>query len=200
MKNLIFKFIVGLLALAIGIGIVWTSGILQVLFPQPMNPALQASNTQVTQPSNGERSGKILIHHKDFEYGKGWIANFEIINDTAQPIFYVGSKGKDRFDYCTLAVKHEEPFPANYDGKIDNLSFDVRDVCYYGKFLSLQTLGSGERLILSVNEHEVRGLLHIKDSKQETVSQIGFEFFVGDEKRREILWTEEIKFPYDEYR
>ena len=61
MKNLIFKFIVGLLALAIGIGIVWTSGILQVLFPQPMNPALQASNTQVTQPSNGERSGKIFF-------------------------------------------------------------------------------------------------------------------------------------------
>lgn len=200
MKKIILKYIVGFLALVFGIGIVWASDILQILFPQSATSSPQAFDTQVTQSSKREKFGKILIHHKGFEYGKGWIANFEIINDTAQPIFYVGSKRRDKFDYCTLVVKHEEPFPANQDGKIDNLSFDVRDACYYGKFLSLQTIESGESLILSVNEHEVRSLRHIKDKKQETVAQIGFELFVGEEKRREILWSGEIVFPFDEHR
>ncbi len=47
------------------------------------------------------------------------------MDKTTQSIFYVGSKRKGKFDYCTLAVKHEEPFPANPDGKIDNLSLDI---------------------------------------------------------------------------
>ena len=200
MKKRILKFIVGLTALAIGIGIVWASGILQILFPQPEKSSLPAPDIQVTQPSNREKSGKVLIYHKGFEYGKGWIANFEIINDTMQPVFYVGSKRKDKFDYCTLAVKHEEPFPANHDGKIDNLSLSIRSSCYYSTGMFLQTLEPGESLILSADEHEVRSLRHIKDSKQETEAQIGFEFFIGEEKRREILWSEEIKFPYDEHR
>ena len=200
MKKLILKFTVGFLALAIGIGIVWASGILQILFPQPTHSSLPAPETSVVQLSNREKSGKVLIQFKKFEYRKGWLANFEIVNDSMQPIFYVGSKRKDEFDYCTLAVKHEEPFPANHDGKIDNLSFDVRDVCYYGKFLSLQILKPGESITLSVWEHEVRSLRHIKDAKLDTKAQIGFEFFVGEEKRREILWSEEGTFPLDEYR
>ncbi len=64
----------------------------------------------------------------------------------------------------------------------------------------LQTLEPGDRIILSAWENEVRSLLHITDVKTDTKGQIGFEFFVGEEKRREIVWSEEITFPYDELR
>jgi hypothetical protein len=200
MKKLILKFTVGLLALAAGISLVWASGIFQILFPRTTNPALPATDTSITQPFNREKSGKVLVRFKEFEYGKGWLAAFEIINDTTQPIFYVGSKRKDKFDYCTLAVKHEEPFPANHDGKIDNLSFDIRSNCYYSTGMFLQTLKSGESVTLTAWEHEVRSLGHINDAKLDTKAQIGFEFFTGEEKRREVVWSEEITFPFDEYR
>lgn len=198
MKKISLKFAVGFLALVVGIAVVWASGVYQL--PTSANQSVPKTETPAQQQATREKSGEVLIHFKEFEYGKGWIANFEIINETAQPIFYVGSKRKHKFDYCTLAVKHEEPFPANHDGKIDNISFNIRSSCFHSTGMFLQTLESGESLILSADEHEVRSLLHINDSKQETEAQIGFEFFVGQERHREILWSEEIKFPYDQYR
>ncbi|HLL73923.1 MAG TPA: hypothetical protein VK421_01390 [Pyrinomonadaceae bacterium] len=200
MRKISLKFAVGFLALVVGSALAWASGIYRVLFPSPANLAAPATETPAQQQSIRGQSGKVLTHSKGFEYGKEWVANFEIVNETAQPIFYVGSKRKGKIDYCTLGVKHGEPFPANHDGKIDNLTFKIRDECYYNTSLTLQMLEPGESMTLSVGEDEVRGLRHIKDSKQKTTAQIGFEFFVGEEKRREILWSEEIIFPYDEYR
>lgn len=200
MKKISLKFAAGFLALVVGIAVVWASGVYKVLSAAPANLTATATETSAPQQNVEGRSGKLLIHSKEFEYGKTWVANFEIINETPQPIFYVGSKRKGKFDYCTLAVKHEEPFPANPDGKIDNLSLRIRSSCYYSTGMFLQRLEPGESLILSVEDYEVRDALHIKDAKQVTKAQIGFEFFTGEEKRREILWSEEITFPYDEYR
>jgi len=192
MKKTILKFTVGFLALAIGIAIVWASGVFQVLFPQPANSSLPVAKVPATRQPAREKSGKVLIIFKEFEYRKGWVANFEIINDTTQLIFYVGSKGKYESDYCTLAVKRNE--------KVENLTFRVRSRCYYSTGMFLQTLEPSESVVLTVWEHEARDMLFIKDSKLETKAQIGLEFFVGEEKRREMLWSEEITFPYDEYR
>ncbi|HEX8737206.1 MAG TPA: hypothetical protein VF721_17875 [Pyrinomonadaceae bacterium] len=200
MKKPSFKFAAGFLALVIGLAVVWASGIYRVLFPATANLTAPAAETSAPQQTIRGQSGKILIHSKGFEYGKEWIADFEIINETRQPIFYVGSRNKNKFDYCTLAVKRQEQLKNLSFNELKNLSFKIRDVCYYGTFLTLQTLEPGESMALAVEEHEVRSLLHINDAKSDTKAQIGFEFFVGEEKRREILWSEEITFPYDEYR
>lgn len=200
MKKISLKFAVGFLALVIGIAVVWVSGVYKVLISTPVNLSTSTTETSAQQQPIRGKSGKVLIHSKEFEYGKGWNANFEIVNETPQPIFYVGSKRKDKFDYCTLAVKHEEPFPANHDGIIDNLSLNIRDSCYYSTGMFLQTLEPGDSIILAVWENEVRNLRHITDAQSDTKAQIGFEFFVGADKRREIVWSEEITFPYDEYR
>lgn len=202
MKKLILKLSIGFLALVIGVAVVWTSGIFQLLLPTlPPNSSLPAVEIPTANNSDREKSGKVLVNFKGFEYRKSWVANFEITNETTQPIFYVGSKHKaDSLHYCTLAVKHEEPFPANHDGKIDNLNIRITDVCHYNSFFSLQTLRPGESIVLAAEDYTVRDMLHIKDSKQETKAQIGFEFFVGEEKHREILWSEEITFPFDKSR
>ena len=72
-----------------------------------------------------------------------WVpAHFEITNDTTLPVFYVGSKDRDRFAYCTLAAKHKEQY--------QNVSFKIRYICYESTFLALQLLQPGESLILAV--------------------------------------------------
>jgi hypothetical protein len=190
MKKLSFKFAIAFLALILGIIVVWASGIYQVIFI----PSIDLPTPEVTtqQKEIQEKSGEVLLRFKNFEPAKGWIANFEIINETEQTVFYVGSKRKDKFDYCTLAVKRNE--------ETENLSFNTRDVCYYGKFITLQSLEPGESVVLSAWEYEVRSLLAISDKRIDTKTQIGFEVFTGEDKRREILWSEEIKFPRDEHR
>jgi hypothetical protein len=194
-KESLLKVTVGLLALAFGISVVWTSGMYHSFFPA----AGDSISTEIVsaRQSAEERSGKVLIRLRNFEYGKDWIAYFEILNDTEQPIFYVGSKDRYALAYCTLGVKHEEPFPANHDGKINNLTFKVADACYHGQLLSLQTIQPGESFVLAVDDYVVRDMLNINDPKQETKAQVGFEIFAGEDRRREILWSEEITFPVD---
>lgn len=203
MKRKTLFISIGLLALVTGVAVLWLSSFFPQFFPLINNPSSNAATpveAELDQQFVRERSGKVIINFRNFEYGKEWNANFEIINETAQPIFYVGSKRKDKFDYCILGVRHVEPFPANPDGKIENLSFRVRDSCYYGTFLALQILKPGESIVLAAEDHEVRDMLAIKDTEQRTTAEIGFEVFTGDEKRREILWSEEIMFPPDPYR
>jgi hypothetical protein len=192
MNKLILKVAVGFSTLATGIAVVWASGIALVSSPSPANLSLPVSETPATRQLIRGNSGKVPVHFKGFEYGKGWLADFEIINETAHPIYYVGSKRKYKFDYCTLAAKHKE--------KYENLSFDIRSSCRHSTGMFLQSLQPGESLVLAVWEHEVRQLLHITDAKLDTKAQIGFEFFTGEEKRREMLWSEETTFPYDDPR
>lgn len=142
--------------------------------------------------SASEKSGKVLLHFKGFEYGKEWNARFEIVNDSGHPFLYVGSNRRGSDDYCTLAAKRQEQFT--------QMSFRVRDGCYHGTADRLQTVRPGESIIRSVGEHEVRGMLRMEDgtlSPPEITAQIGFEVFIGDENRREILWSDQITFPKD---
>ena len=59
-------------------------------------------------------------------------------------------------------MRHEEPFPANPNGKIENLTFRVTDTCYYGTFLALQTLNPGESIVLAASDYRVRDMLGYK--------------------------------------
>lgn len=186
------KFVAATLAFVIGVGIVWASGIVQFLLAPSADISAPVSEISATQQFAREKSGKVLIRFKEFEYRKSWVAVFEIFNDSEHPVLYVGSKDKYESDYCTLAVRHKEKF--------ENLSLEIRSRCYYPPVMGLQTLESGESRIFSVEDYEVRDALYLKDKSLETRAQIGFEFFVSEEKRREILWSEEITFPYDEHR
>jgi hypothetical protein len=195
MKKLTLKLTIGLSALLIGITMVWASGILKVWFPQTANPPSAVTDTSATQQFARAKSGKILVSFKKFHYGKGWFAYFEIINDTPESVFYVGSKRQNAnyADYCTLSVRPKEE--AN-----NFFPFKVLNQCHYSKVDRLQALESGKSIIFDVYEQDIRNLLNLKDANVETRAQFGFEFFVGAEKDREILWSEEITFPYDEYR
>jgi hypothetical protein len=126
------------------------------------------------------------MHFKEFEFGKDWAADFEITNDTTQAPVYVGHSNKDRFTYCTLAAKRQD--------KYENIGFSVRDACVFGPLVSLQTLEPGQSVTLAARKNEVRDLLHITDASP-VAAQIGFEVFVGDDRHREIAWSEQIAFP-----
>src|SRR5438105_7249193 len=84
-----------------------------------------------------ERSGKVLIRFKEFEFGKDWAADFEIINDSTGPVLYVGHNNKDRFTYCTLAARRQ-------DNNAEMPAVTVRDICVLGTLVSLQTLEPGQ--------------------------------------------------------
>jgi hypothetical protein len=197
MKKYAIGLTISFLALAIVIVVVFASGSYQSIFQAGRSSSESPAVPDSVDLPVGGRSGKVVINFRNFEYGKEWNANFEIINETTQPIFYIGSPRKGAFDYCTLGVRHEEPFPANHDGKIDNLTFRVSYGCYYGTSMALQTLNPGESIVLAADDHRVRDMLGIKEPNKETTAQIGFEVFVGEDKRREILWSEEITFPAD---
>jgi hypothetical protein len=129
----------------------------------------------------------VLIRFKEFEFGKDWAAAFEIINDTTGPVLYVGHNNKDRFTYCTLAAKRQDS-----NGEVSAVT--VREICGLGTLVTLQTLQPGQSMVLAARKNEIRDLLHVTDAST-VAAQIGFEVFVGDDRRREIVWSEQITFP-----
>jgi len=140
-----------------------------------------------------ERSGKVLVRFKEFEFGKDWAADFEIINDTTGPVLYVGHNNKDRFTYCTLAARRQ-------DSNTEMPAVTVRDLCILGTLVSLQTLEPGQSAVLAARKNEIRDLLRVNDTTSPVTAQIGFEVFVGNDRRRDIVWSEQITFPNQEPR
>lgn len=132
-----------------------------------------------------ERSGKVLVRFKGFEFGKDWSADFEITNSSNEPVFYVGSKDKYRFAYCTLAAKREN----------ENIAFTIRDFCTLGNLVSLQTLDPGQSIVLAAPKYEIRDLLYKNDAASTVTAQIGFEVFGGNDRHRDMVWSEQITFP-----
>jgi len=196
MKKFSLKFVAGLLALVIGVFVVWASGILQVLFPQPTQTAVSptAKETTLASPPTNEESGKIVLRFKGFELLKGWVANFEVVNYTAKPITYVGFKNKGIFDFCTLAAQRDTIYEPT-GVKNHHSGTTTKTHCRFSTAVILQTIEPNETVVFSVFKQEVQDLVNIRELKS---AQIGFEFFVGDEKRREMLWSEEITFPEEE--
>jgi hypothetical protein len=71
----------------------------------------------------------------------------------------------------------------------------TKDNCLYSTAVILQTVEPNETIVFSVFKHDAQRLVNIKELKS---TKLGFEFFVGDEKRRILLWSEEIPFPEDQ--
>jgi len=197
MKRFNLKFAVGLLALVIGVVIVWASGIIQMLTPAPAKSSSSSTANETLEVASptGEESNKIVIRFKGFELYKGWVAKFEIANYTAKPITYIGFKDKGEFDFCTLAAQREEIWePSGNKARASGTRIQYH--CLESKAVILQTVMPGERIVFSVFKNDVQDLVTLRGKYKN--AQIGFEFFVDDEKRREMLWSEDITFPDDE--
>lgn len=196
MKKFSLKLAVGLSALIISIVIVWTSGIIQLLNLKPqelLSPSNEIKNLSMTMPT-AEEAGKVIIHFKGFELYKDWVAKFEITNHTAKPITYIGFKNKGEFDFCTLAAQREELWEPS-GNKAHASGTTTKYHCRESKAVILQTIEPNERVVFSVAKNEVQDLVNLRENYKN--AKIGFEFFINDEKRREMFWSEDITFPND---
>jgi hypothetical protein len=184
------KFPTIILTLALGVSVLTTGCSKR----GTSHPSLSTTNTQPSSTLpiarvSTSRSGKVLVRFKEFEFGKDWSADFEITNETNAPISYIGDKTY-RFAYCTLGAKLEK----------QNIAFTIRDFCTLGNFVSLQTLEPGQSMVLAAQKNEVHDLLYKNDLSSTVTAQIGFEIFVGNDRHRETVWSEQITFPNQEPR
>ncbi len=147
----------------------------------------EGSSTLPTANASTTRSGNVLIRFKEFEFRKDWAADFEIINDTTTPVYFVGDN-TDGSRYCTLAARRQDN-----DSEIPAVI--VRNFCVLGNRVALQTLQPGQSAVLAANKNEIRDLLHIKDLSSTVAAEIGFEVFVASDRHRHIVWSDQVTFP-----
>ena len=81
-----------------------------------------------------------------------------------------------------------------------DIAFTIRDFCTLGNLVSLQTLEPGQSIVLAAQKNEIQTLLYKNDLSSTVTAQIGFEVFVGTDRHREMVWTEQITFPNQEPR
>ncbi len=179
MKNLKIKFFIAVLAFTIGIGGVLANDVLSssFLFVE-VDPWMEIDAAPINEQLVEQAFGNIEIHFKQYLKIEGEnYAEFEIVNHQRLPVGYIGY-GKD--SYCTTAVKL-------------NHRVEQNNQCWCGTGLERQTLRAGETALYQVSESEVRHLL--KKDKGKFKTQVGFEFLVGAERRKELVWSEEVSFP-----
>ena len=178
MKKFSIKIIMALFAFSLGIGGVWMSGAFPFLASLFERDALVSEKLRQTiRPSALVDSEKIEIRFKRIydDEGSG-VADFEVINGTWEPIRYMGWN-KNR--YCEISFKSgEKLYTANECG------------CVAG--YELQTLEAGETALFTVSEAYLRRRFKIK--AQTIKADFGFEVMVGADKRKKMLWTEEVTF------
>jgi hypothetical protein len=186
------KIIIGLLAAILGVSVVWAVRVFQVTSRPVRN--VEAHWTEAVAPSPDEMN-KIQVRFLGIELHKDWVARFEISNYTAKPLIYVGSRNKpDEYGFCTIAAQRDEKFEqTGVDTQASGLN--TRYNCRHSKAVILQTIEPNESSVFAVGKHEVDRLVSLKGEYKN--AQIGFEFFVGDEKRREMVWSDDITFPDD---
>lgn len=181
MRNFITKFIVAFLSFVIGISAFYLSRAI-VSSASFDNSTARVSETSLPMK---ELSGNIEIRFVRFVQGEPNVeAEFEVTNGRAEDVYYSGYN------------KNNIAFPIlKRGGKIVQ---DNRFRC--GTGLVKQTLASGETVLIRVSKSEVT---YDPTSQEETdkPTQLGFSIFIGEhfielgERRKEIIWTEEIKFP-----
>jgi hypothetical protein len=189
MKRIGSRFLAVFVALASGIFSVWLGVGVKSPDSSSVPPLLTSGENAVAAApvSASDKSDKIELRFKGFQQAKDLRAEFELMNETTQPILYVSysyTDRKEKNNFCTLAVRQGEAV----------LKSDVSE-CSYAKEVALQTLESGESATFFVGKWDVKTLLNLQAIQQEITTQIGFEIFKGVEKRKEIVWSEEIAFP-----
>jgi len=180
MKNLKIKFLVAILAFAIGVIGVWASGVLSSLsfFFVEIDPWMEIDVAPTNEPFLEQAFGNVEVRFRRRLKIEGEnYAEFEIVNHHRLPVGYIGY-GKD--SYCTTGVKVND-------------SVEQNNQCWCGTGLEMQILRNGETALYQVSESEVRHLL--KKDKRKVTTQIGFEFLVGAERRKELVWSEKVSFP-----
>lgn len=183
------KFLIGLLTVIFGISVVWTVRMFQTSSRSWGD--VEAPSRDAVAPSPDEIN-KIQLRFLGFELRKDWAARFEISNYTAKPVIYIGFKKPDEYGFCTLAARRAEK--AEQTGMyIDASGLSTRSSCRHSKAVILQTIEPGESSIFTVDKYEVQPLVSLNGKYKN--AQIGFEFFVGHEKRREMVWSQDITFP-----
>lgn len=178
-----------LVAVATTLVAVVAIALLVVFLPRRYGPT---ANPEEPRPSPTRilNTNKVVIQFRGFEYWKSWVALFEVINDTGQPILYVGSQRRGSNDYCTLASRREVE---------NSMTIKASSACYYNTGVRLQPLNPGEVYTFAMDEYEIRSMLGLKDPTVATIAQVGFEVFVGEEKKREFVWSDYITFPPEKY-
>ncbi|MBC7796078.1 MAG: hypothetical protein H7Z37_04305 [Pyrinomonadaceae bacterium] len=131
-----------------------------------------------------KKPSEIFFDFDGFRMTKDWVAEFEIINDTAEPIYY---------DTCSTEFKSDERRVAANDYS-----------CIEGR-KELTLLKSGERATIYFEKQSVKDALYARELEPKVSAQVGIEVLVGTEKQRRRLWSvqkftfpEELEFPRSE--
>ena len=189
MKSIYSKLAVGLFALVVG---VWIGDGFQPLtsfFSKQQKPVAE-DTTPAPTPSVNEINGQIQIHFIKFNQAKDLFADFEVINGTNYPIIYAGyspytkKRTEDKNNFCDLVTKQGEKW-----------GFVEVSRCLGAMRKTLQTLEPGERAVFSVGKWDVKKSLDLSVIQPEIRTQIGFEIYAGKDQQKQILWTDEIRFP-----
>lgn len=189
MKSIYSKLAVGLFALVIG---VWIGDGFQPLtsFFNKLQKPVAEDTTPAPTPSVNEINGQIQIRFIKFNQAKDLFADFEVINGTDYPIIYAGYRKysrnfkEDKNNFCDLVTKQGEKW-----------GFVEVGSCVGAMRKTLQTLEPRERAVFSVGKWDVKMSLNLPDIQPEIRTQIGFEIYTGIDQQKQILWTDEIKFP-----
>jgi hypothetical protein len=187
MKRIYSKLAVGLFALIVG---VWIGDGFQPLtsfFKKPQSP--RAEDTTAT-PFINEIDGQIRLRFIGFHQAKDLFADFEVVNGTNYPIVYAGYSfysnnfREDKNNFCDLVVKQDE-----------KRAFSEVTRCNGAMRKTLQTLEPGESATFSVAKWDVKMLLNLPAIQPEITTQIGFEIYIGNGQQKQIIWTDELRFP-----
>jgi hypothetical protein len=188
MKNIYSKLAVGLFALIVGVWIGDGFRPLTSFFSKPQKPVAEES-VPVPAPIT-EINGKIQLRFIKFTQSKDLLADFEIVNGTDYPVIYAGYRWytrnfeEDKNNFCNLVTKQGEKW-----------GFVETSNCFGAMRKTLLTLKPGERAIFSVAKWDVKKSLDLPAVQPEITTQIGFEIYTGKDQEKQILWTDELKFP-----
>lgn len=188
MKSIYSKIAVGIFALVVGVWIGDGFRPLTSFFNKPQKPVVEEA-VSVPTPVN-EMNGKIQLRFIKFTQSKDLLAEFEISNGTNYPIIYEGYRWytrnlkEDKNNFCELATKQGEKW-----------GFVETSNCFGAMRRTLLTLEPGENAIFSVAKWDVKKSLDLPVVQPEITTKLGFEIYTGKDQEKQILWTNEVKFP-----
>ena len=184
MRKFKTKFVITIIAFIVGISAVYLNRNIFLFVVSEISTFFKSSvdlpQISATSPAK-KNSGRVEIRFVELVQGERETeAKYELTNNSDESVYYY-SYSKDSY-----------PFPVlKRNGKIVP---DNRGRC--GTGIEEQNLLPGETVFYRVWKSEVT-YEPTKNSWRESdkPTQLGFPIAVGNERRKETLWTEEIKFP-----
>ncbi len=140
----------------------------------------------VPTPTVGS-SGQVKLHFKGFQQAKDLLAVFELTNETHSPILYEAysfTNNVEKTNFCQLAAK-----------QTDLVKQRTVSDCRYASNIALVTLDPGATVSFAAPKWETKETLNLPNDAPEIATKVGFEIFVGDQRRKQIVWSDTIVFP-----